>query len=81
MGKDKPLGGKAAAAKEAKDKAAVAAAKEKGVEMCDAPVISQFMQQIPWHLEYESAVLDQSETGTKCPVQSYRSLIFQIGRM
>ncbi len=34
MGKDKPLGGKAAAAKEAKDKAAVAAAKEKGVEMC-----------------------------------------------
>jgi hypothetical protein len=33
MGKDKPLGGKAAAAKDAKDKAAVAAAKEKGVEM------------------------------------------------
>ncbi len=37
MGKDKPLGGKAAAAKEAKDKAAVAAAKEKGVEMCVEP--------------------------------------------
>jgi hypothetical protein len=32
MGKDKVAGGKAAAAKEAKEKAAVAAAKEKGVE-------------------------------------------------
>ena len=43
MGKDKPLGGKAAAAKEAKDKAAVAAAKEKGVEMCVTPTCSRFL--------------------------------------
>lgn len=32
MGKDKPLGGKAAAAKEKAEKDAVAAAKAKGVE-------------------------------------------------